>query len=46
MLFTSGYAELDVVQRGQATEARWLKKPYSTLDLAQTLREVLSTTKP
>ena len=46
VLFTSGYAELDVVRRGQATEARWLRKPYSTLNLAQALREVLSTTKP
>ncbi|MBA1158812.1 hybrid sensor histidine kinase/response regulator [Microvirga mediterraneensis] len=44
VLFTSGYAELDVVRRGQETEARWLKKPYSTLELARTLREVLDTT--
>ncbi|WP_262028125.1 PAS domain-containing sensor histidine kinase [Microvirga sp. Mcv34] len=43
VLFTSGYAEPDVVRRGQATDARWLKKPYSTLELARTLREVLAT---
>ncbi|MGO4526120.1 PAS domain S-box protein [Microvirga sp. 2MCAF35] len=41
ILFTSGYAEPDVVLRGQTTEARWLKKPYSTRELARTLREVL-----
>jgi CheY-like chemotaxis protein len=43
VLFTSGYAELDVVRRGQATEAGWLKKPYSTLELARILREILDT---
>ncbi|EIM28821.1 hybrid sensor histidine kinase/response regulator [Microvirga lotononidis] len=44
VLFTSGYAEPDVVRRGQETEARWLKKPYSTLELARTIREVLDAT--
>ncbi len=41
VLFTSGYAEPDVVRRGRAAEAGWLKKPYSTLELARTLREIL-----
>ncbi|WP_281024100.1 hybrid sensor histidine kinase/response regulator [Microvirga subterranea] len=41
VLFTSGYAEPDVVKRGQATDAGWLKKPYSTLELARILRTVL-----
>ncbi|WP_414473896.1 PAS domain S-box protein [Microvirga sp. M2] len=41
VLFTSGYAEPDVVRRGQAIEAGWLKKPYGMLELARTLREVL-----
>ncbi|WP_315974873.1 hybrid sensor histidine kinase/response regulator [Microvirga yunnanensis] len=44
VLFTSGYAEPDVVRRGQATEAGWLKKPYSMLELARTLRDVLKPT--
>nr|WP_281432997.1 PAS domain S-box protein [Microvirga terrestris] len=46
VLFTSGYAELDVVRRGQETEAHWLRKPYGTMDLAQTLRKILSAPKP
>jgi PAS domain S-box-containing protein len=40
VLFTSGYAEPDVVERGQAAEAGWLRKPYSALDLARTLRGI------
>jgi CheY-like chemotaxis protein len=40
VLFTSGYAEPDVVERGQAAEAGWLRKPYSALDLARTLRAI------
>ena len=44
VLFTSGYAEPDVVKRGQATEADWLKKPYSTLELARTLRDAFKPT--
>jgi PAS domain S-box-containing protein len=42
VLFTSGYAEPDVVKRGQATDGGWLKKPYSVLELARALREVLN----
>ena len=41
VLFTSGYAEPDVVRRGQVVETRLLKKPYTTLELARTLREVV-----
>ncbi|WP_262298269.1 hybrid sensor histidine kinase/response regulator [Microvirga sesbaniae] len=41
VLFTSGYAEPDVVRRGQATEAGWLRKPYSMLELARSLRDIL-----
>ncbi|WP_210485320.1 PAS domain S-box protein [Microvirga antarctica] len=41
VLLTSGYAEPDVVQRGHATEARWLKKPYAKAELARTLRLIL-----
>jgi PAS domain S-box-containing protein len=44
VLFTSGYAEPDVVERGQAAEAGWLRKPYSALDLARTLRTVFDGT--
>ena len=44
VLFTSGYAEPDVVRRGQGAEAGWLKKPYSILELARALRDVLKTT--
>ena len=40
------YADPEVVKRRQATEADWLKKPYSTLELARTLREVLKPTIP
>ena len=41
VLFTSGYAEPDVVRRGQAAEGGWLRKPYSVLDLARAVREAL-----
>ena len=40
VLLTSGYAEPDVVKRGLAADAKWLRKPYSSLDLARTLREM------
>ncbi|AWM88489.1 PAS domain-containing sensor histidine kinase [Microvirga sp. 17 mud 1-3] len=46
VLFCSGYAEPDIVQRGKAAEAGWMKKPYSMRQLAQTLRDVLSKTPP
>jgi PAS domain S-box-containing protein len=38
VLLTSGYAEPDVVKRGLAADAKWLRKPYSSLDLARTLQ--------
>ncbi|QFU16323.1 hybrid sensor histidine kinase/response regulator [Microvirga thermotolerans] len=41
VLLTSGYAEPDMVRRGRSADAGWLRKPYSTLELARTLREVL-----
>jgi PAS domain S-box-containing protein len=44
VLFTSGYAEPDLVERGEAAEAEWLRKPYSVLDLARILRKVLDGT--
>ena len=40
VLFTSGYAEPDVVERGQAADAEWLRKPYNAVDLARTLRRI------
>jgi PAS domain S-box-containing protein len=46
VLFTSGYAEPDVMQRRQATRAGWLKKPHSLLELARSLRVALYTTMP
>ena len=41
VLFTSGYAEPDVVKRGQVAGSEWLRKPYTAADLARTLRAVL-----
>jgi PAS domain S-box-containing protein len=41
VLFTSGYAEPDLVRQGLASGARWLKKPYTSADLARNLREIL-----
>jgi PAS domain S-box-containing protein len=41
ILFTSGYAEPEVVSQTQSEGADWLRKPYATLDLARKLREIL-----
>ena len=41
VLFTSGYAEPDVVRQGQVDGARWLKKPHTAVELARTLRTVI-----
>jgi PAS domain S-box-containing protein len=41
ILFTTGYAQPDVVRRGLAESANWLNKPYTALDLARKLRDVL-----
>jgi PAS domain S-box-containing protein len=40
VVLTSGYAEPDVVKRGLAADARWLRKPYSSHELTRTLREI------
>ncbi len=41
VLFTSGYAEPDLVKQGLAKGAFWLKKPYTAASLARTLRTIL-----
>jgi CheY-like chemotaxis protein len=41
VLLTSGYAEPDVLRMGGIDAANWLKKPYTALDLARKLRQVL-----
>jgi PAS domain S-box-containing protein len=41
VLFTSGYAEPEIIRRGQGENARWIRKPYTRADLARKLREVL-----
>ena len=41
VLFTSGYAQPEVVRRGLAESANWLNKPYTGAVLARKLREVL-----
>jgi CheY-like chemotaxis protein len=41
VLFTSGYAEPDLVKQGISKGAFWLKKPYTAADLARTLRRIL-----
>jgi PAS domain S-box-containing protein len=40
ILFTSGYAEPGIAKQGMGTGA-WLKKPYSAMELAHKIREVL-----
>ncbi|CAH1654760.1 PAS domain-containing sensor histidine kinase [Chelatococcus asaccharovorans] len=41
LMFTSGYAEPDLVLRHPASSAQWLMKPYTTAALAKKLRAVL-----
>jgi CheY-like chemotaxis protein len=41
VLFTSGYAEPDVMKQADAHSGRWLRKPYKAADLARKLRNVL-----
>ena len=41
VLFTSGYAEPDMVRVETSADANWLRKPYATIDLARKLRDVL-----
>jgi CheY-like chemotaxis protein len=41
VLFTSGYAEPGVAGRELAADGSWLKKPYTTRDLAFRMRQLL-----
>ena len=41
VLFTSGYAEPEIVRKGLPAGGLWLKKPYTAMDLAQILRALL-----
>jgi PAS domain S-box-containing protein len=41
VLFTSGYAEPEVLRQGRVREDEWIKKPYSAAHLARKLRDVL-----
>ena len=41
VLFTSGYAEPDLVRRGLSDGTVWLKKPYTAAEFARRLREIL-----
>jgi PAS domain S-box-containing protein len=41
ILFTTGYAQPDVVRRGMAESTNWIAKPYTAIALARKLREIL-----
>ena len=41
VLFTTGYAQPDMVRHGLVESANWIRKPYTAVDLARKLREVL-----
>ncbi|HEU0223383.1 MAG TPA: ATP-binding protein, partial [Paracoccaceae bacterium] len=41
VLFTSGYAEPEIMRQEIVEPSEWLKKPYTAADLARKLREVL-----
>jgi PAS domain S-box-containing protein len=41
VLFTSGYAEPEVLKQGRVKESEWIKKPYTAANLARKLRDVL-----
>ena len=41
VVFTSGYAAPELLQRGMAEGGRWLRKPYTALELARAVREAL-----
>ncbi len=41
VLFTSGYAEPEVLKQGRVQESEWIKKPYTAANLARKLRDVL-----
>lgn len=42
ILFTSGYAEPDIIAETPTESTHWLKKPYAAMDLARKLREILA----
>lgn len=46
VLFTSGYAEPDVVSKGVNQGTHWLRKPHSAQDLARAVRQVLDEATP
>jgi CheY-like chemotaxis protein len=41
VLFTSGYAEPEVLRQGRVHDDEWIKKPYTAANLARKLRDVL-----
>jgi PAS domain S-box-containing protein len=41
VLFTSGYAEPQVLRQGRVHDDEWIKKPYTAANLARKLRDVL-----
>lgn len=41
VLFTSGYAEPDVIRQAEAESGNWIRKPYTASELASKLRRVL-----
>jgi CheY-like chemotaxis protein len=43
VLLTSGYAEPELLKRGRVKRTDWLRKPYTTLELARNLRGILDT---
>jgi len=41
VLFTTGYAQPEAILRGLAESSDWIRKPYTALDLARKLRQIL-----
>ena len=41
VLFSTGYAQPEMVRRGRAESVNWINKPYTAVALARKLREVL-----
>ena len=46
VVFTSGYAAPELLRRGMAEGGRWLRKPYTALELARAVRETLDGVPP
>ncbi|MBB4040344.1 PAS domain S-box-containing protein [Microvirga flocculans] len=44
VLYTSGYAELDVIKQAETESRNWIRKPYTAADLASKLRAILDDT--